>query len=183
MNKPKNSQHSPLEGWRTLSDGVEKALFRRSLFPYWNLPKNKSLSQKAKDLRKQGILAEVIFWRNCKRSLNGWDLDRQIIIGNFIVDFFIPEIGLVIEIDGSTHNHKGEYDIVREHFLLSLDLHVIHYRDSDVINNFDGVYNDLIRTINERVEDLTRMLPPRPADTPQEGTRRNFNQPRDKFLF
>ena len=61
-----------------------------SLFPYWTLPKNKNLNAKAKELRQSGVLSEVIFWQkfNIKSNLSGFDIDRQVIIDNFIVDFF-----------------------------------------------------------------------------------------------
>jgi len=55
-------------------------------------------------LRKQGILSEVLFWEafKDKEKIKGYDIDRQVIIGNFIVDFFIAELGLVVEIDGNS---------------------------------------------------------------------------------
>lgn len=42
------------------------------------------------------------------------DFDRQRIIGNYIVDFYVKTLGLVIEIDGSSHENKEEYDQKRE---------------------------------------------------------------------
>jgi very-short-patch-repair endonuclease len=35
------------------------------------------------------------------------------------VDFFAPEIGLIIEIDGSSHFNKGVYDFYRQQRLVS----------------------------------------------------------------
>lgn len=37
-----------------------------ALYPYWNLPKNQKLKERAKELRKQGILSEVVFWKKFK---------------------------------------------------------------------------------------------------------------------
>ena len=54
------------------------------------------------------------------------------IIGNYIVDFFIPELGLVFEIDGSSHDDKLEYDAERDNFMQSLNLEVIRIPDIDV---------------------------------------------------
>lgn len=54
------------------------------------LPTNPKLKQKARDLRKQGVLSEVLFWNEVKRKkFLGLDFDSQKIIGNFIVDFYI----------------------------------------------------------------------------------------------
>ena len=124
----------------------------KSLFPFWQLPKNKHLTQRAKELRQQGILSEVIFWKHFKdkAKLKGFDIDRQVIIGNFIVDFFIAELGFIIEIDGSSHKGKVGYDKEREHYLKSLGLKIIRYTDSEVKNNIDGIYQHLLQSIHER---------------------------------
>ncbi|GAB1372341.1 hypothetical protein MASR1M45_24030 [Candidatus Kapaibacterium sp.] len=93
----------------------------KSLYPYCALPKNKELSLIAKKLRRQGILSEVVFWKKFNnKDLLEYDIDRQAIIGDYIVDFFIPEIGLVIEIDGGSHNNKIEKDIQRDKYVRKL---------------------------------------------------------------
>ena len=129
----------------------------KSLFPFWELPKNQKLRDRAKELRKQRILSEVIFWKNFKEKevIGGWDIDRQIIIGNFIVDFFIAELGLVVEIDGSSHDDKKEYDQERDNFLKGLGLDVIRYRDSDIMNNIGYVHKDFLSRIENRVKFLS----------------------------
>ncbi len=174
----------PLEGWQVKPDGVDSFLRpcpkamdslqttpaswqKNSLFPFWTLPKNRTLQERAKELRKQGILSEVVFWKTFKdKKKLGWDIDRQVIIGNFIVDFFIPELGLVFEIDGSSHNDKQEYDQERDAFLSSLQLKVVRISDKDVLRNIEGVWSFVTKSIKERVEELS---PPRPSGTPQEG--------------
>lgn len=71
------------------------------------LPYNKELSLRARALRKAGNLAEVIFWKQVRNgSFWNIDFDRQRIIGNFKVDFYVKSLGLIIEIDGSSHNGK-----------------------------------------------------------------------------
>ncbi len=66
----------PLEGCP--KGGVEKDWKQKALFPYYLLPKNRKLTQRARELRKAGVLSEVVFWKafKDKRSL-GWDIDRQ----------------------------------------------------------------------------------------------------------
>ncbi len=143
-------------------DNLEKeAMWKtRSLFPFWTLPKNKALTDRAKELRKQAILSEVVFWRefHSKEKLHGWDIDRQVIIGHYIVDFFIAELGLVIEIDGSSHNDKQEYDAQREAFLVGLRLKVLHYSDIDILNNLHGVYANLLANIRDREAELRALF-------------------------
>ncbi len=126
-----------------------------SLYPYWEVPRNKLLTDRTKDLRKAGNLSEVIFWQTFKdkRKL-GFDIDRQVIIGNYIVDFFIPELGLVFEIDGSSHDDKLEYDAERDAFLKDLNLQVIRILDKDIKKNISSVYNFVLEVVRKRKDAL-----------------------------
>lgn len=144
--------HPSKRGSSRSGDNIKPDWMERSLFPFWTLPKNKILTQRARDLRKQGILSEVIFWKTFKHKkyTAGYDIDRQIVIGNFIVDFFIAELGLVIEIDGSSHDDKQEYDTERQNFLESLHLEVIRYTDAEIKNNLDSVARDFLEKIEKR---------------------------------
>ncbi len=124
---------------------------KRSLFPFWTLPKNTYLRDRAKKLRKQGILSEVLFWKLFKnKAFIRYDIDRQVIIGNYIVDFFIAELGLVVEIDGSSHNGKEVYDIKRDEYLKSLGLQVLHYEDIAIKRDLQSVQTSFVNEINER---------------------------------
>jgi len=129
----------------------EKLWNPKSLYPYWEIPKNKLLKERAKELRKAGNLSEVIFWQIFKdKKKIGFDIDRQVIIGNYIVDFFIPELGLVIEIDGSSHDEKIEYDEERDNFMESLNLQIIRILDIDVKKNIQSVYSFIVKVIQNR---------------------------------
>ncbi|MCL1971412.1 MAG: DUF559 domain-containing protein [Endomicrobia bacterium] len=112
----------------------------RNTKQYKSLPYNSNLKQKAKDLRKAGNLSEILLWIRLKNGqLDGLDFDRQKIIGDYIVDFFCPELNTVIEIDGYSHDLKVEYDEKREKFLTGLGLNVIHILDVDVKKNLQDV--------------------------------------------
>jgi very-short-patch-repair endonuclease len=104
------------------------------------LPYNPALKQRAKELRKAGNLSEALFWNAVKnRQFNDLDFDRQRIIGNYIVDFYCYELALVVEIDGSSHDDKQEYDLIRDQYLEALGLKVLHVQDVDVKQNLTGV--------------------------------------------
>lgn len=132
----------------------------KSLYPYWEIPKNKLLAERAKDLRQAGNLSEVIFWQTFKdKSKLGFDIDRQVIIGNYIVDFFIPELGLVFEIDGSSHDDKLEYDGERDAFMKDLNLQVVRILDDDIKKNLGSVYKFVLQIINTRRKNLSELFP------------------------
>ena len=108
------------------------------------LPYNKSLLSRARELRKNSTLSEVLLWNALKqKSAMGFDFDRQKIIGNYIVDFYCAKLNLVLEIDGSSHEDKYVYDRARHEYLESLGLTVIHIADKDVKFKMDDVLNML----------------------------------------
>lgn len=107
---------------------------------YQSLPYNPALRDRAKALRKAGILHEALLWLELKSNkLNGLDFDRQKIIGNYIVDFYCAEKSVVIEVDGSSHDGKQSEDAQRDEYLRSLGLTVIRILAKDVLQNLQGV--------------------------------------------
>ena len=107
---------------------------------YYSLPFNPKLRERAKELRKAGNLSEVLMWKQLyKGKFKGFDFDRQKIIGNYIVDFYCTNCNAVIEIDGSSHDDKVEYDQQRDAFLEGLGLSVIHIPAADVLHRLDAV--------------------------------------------
>ena len=65
----------------------------------------------------------------------------QRMINNFIVDFYIPKVKLIIEIDWESHfDEQGlVYDEERTSILEWLWLKVIRFTNNEVMNNFDWV--------------------------------------------
>ncbi len=113
---------------------------KRNSKNYFSLPYNPNLKERARELRKAGNLPEVLFWNNVKnKQFKGFDFDRQKIIGNYIVDFFCTNCNVVIEIDGSSHDNKQEYDAERDVYLESLGLTVIHIPVVDVMKRIKDV--------------------------------------------
>ncbi|WP_294232532.1 endonuclease domain-containing protein [uncultured Chryseobacterium sp.] len=109
-----------------------------------NLPYNPKLKQFTSDKRKAGFLSEVLFWKQVRaREFHKIDFDRQKIIGNYIVDFYIRTLGLVIEIDGWSHDNNQVADGLRQKYLESLGLKVFRIADFDVRNNISVVMKDL----------------------------------------
>lgn len=113
-----------------------------------NLPYNPALLNRAKKLRKAGILSEVVFWRQVRnKSFFEIDFDRQRIIGNYIVDFYVKSLGLIIEIDGSSHNDKDIYDEIRATYLSSLGLKIHRISERRVMHDLENVMKELEKYI------------------------------------
>ncbi len=64
---------------------------------------------------------------------------RQRPMCNYIVDFFAPEIKLIIEIDGSSHINQGTYDFERQETLTNLGYSFLRFTEGEVLNHIDDV--------------------------------------------
>ena len=135
-----------------------------------NLPRNSNLNQLAKNKRKQGILSEVLFWQQVHKGIfHKIDFDRQRIIGNYIVDFYVKTLGLIIEIEGNSHDDKVEYDAKRQYYLESLGLKMYIISDLAVKKNLGNTMQGLEQFI---IKEYSK-VPPRPLGTPpNEGNSR-----------
>ena len=120
-----------------------------------NLPYNASLKSRAKALRKAGNFSEVVFWKEVRnKSFWNIDFDRQRIIGNYIVDFCVKALGLVVEIDGEIHNFQEEYDEKREMYLKDLGLKVFRISTTKMLFDAENVMKDLEQFIISEYKDI-----------------------------
>ncbi|WP_417610632.1 endonuclease domain-containing protein [Owenweeksia hongkongensis] len=117
---------------------------------YLKLDYNPLLKERAKALRKTRNLPEVLFWmRVNKAQFYDLDFDRQKIIGNYIVDFYCKALGLVVEIDGSSHNGREEKDSEREEWLQNHGCRVIRFTTTLILEHLDQVMEELEEFILE----------------------------------
>jgi len=93
---------------------------------------------RAKRLRNGSTPFEAMLWRHLSRSqLRGYKFRRQHVIGNCIADFFCPPKGLIVEVDGDTHD-PGR-DAVRGAINLLFGYETIRFSNVDVGKNIEGV--------------------------------------------
>lgn len=105
-----------------------------------DLPYNPKLKILAREKRKAGYLPEVVFWQQVhKGKFHSIDFDRQRVIGNYIVDFYVKALGVVIEIDGSSHDGSEEQDEIRENYLKSFGIKVYRIRNDEILHNTERV--------------------------------------------
>ena len=132
-----------------------------------NLPYNARFQFLLSAKRKEGILSEILFWKQVhKKKFYKINFDRQKIIGNYIVDFYAQNLGLVIEIDGNSHDFKVEYDEKRQKYLESLGLRVFRINDIDVKKNLDQVMWELEDYVVKEYGIGSRDTPSTPFATP-----------------
>lgn len=106
--------------------------------------KNK-LTSNAQDLRKNMTKEERHLWYDFLKALP-INVNRQKVIGDFIVDFYIPSKNIVIEIDGTQHfEEKGlQKDHLRDAFLVKKGLIVLRYSNRDINTQFERVCEDIL---------------------------------------
>ena len=117
---------------------------RRKIIPY-----SRHLKQIARNLRNNSTLSETLLWRELKgNKIRGYDFHRQRPVHRYIVDFLCSELSLAIEIDGSSHDDKEEYDIQRQKDLEALGVRFLRFTDREVKQNLHGVVETIIEWID-----------------------------------
>ena len=122
-----------------------------------NLQYNPKLKARARELRNNMTAAEKKLWFGLRQlPIN---IYRQKPIGNYIADFYIPSLKLVIEVDGESHigNEDIEYDKLRTNEFEKLGLKVVRFWNDDVLYGFDEVFEIINSYINNN-----QINPPNP---------------------
>ena len=114
------------------------------------IPYNKALTQKARENRKNPTPAEKKLWYEvlANKRLDDLKFTRQKPLDKYIVDFYCAELMLAIEIDGDTHADQEQYDKRRTENLNKYGIEVIRYTNAEVLNNLEGVYQNLYECIS-----------------------------------
>ena len=72
----------------------------------------------AREFRKTSTASEDRLWQALRMGrLHGAKVRRQHPIGPFVVDFFCPKHGLIVEVDGPIHETQQEHDQARQALL------------------------------------------------------------------
>ena len=109
---------------------------------------NKRLKPLAREMRNNMTFSEVKLWNELKNGkLDGFDFGRQVNIGRYIADFCCEKAHLVIEVDGSSHIGKNEYDSERDAFLGAMGFRILRVWNGDVLNNLDGVLEEIRKMV------------------------------------
>jgi very-short-patch-repair endonuclease len=90
---------------------------------------------------------EARLWARISGSkLNSYKFRRQHVIDHAITDFFCPRKGLIVEVDGDTHDRQR--DAARDATHLVKGWTTIRFTNADVGKNIEGVLARLVRTLD-----------------------------------
>jgi very-short-patch-repair endonuclease len=113
---------------------------------------NPNLKEKARRLRIKCTPSETLLWSRIRRRSLGHEFHRQVPIDEYIVDFYCHELRLAIDVDGSSHDNKQEYDLLRQRKLERLGVRFLRFDDRD----FKRSMNDVLRAITTVIAELEK---------------------------
>ena len=122
---------------------------------YQMIPYNKQLVDNARVLRKNMTPEEKHLWYDLLKKLP-YNVRRQHNIENYIVDFYIAEKKIVIEIDGIQHGsyEHQQKDKVRDSKLSKWEITVLRYSNESIRREFNWVAGDILAHLGLSFADL-----------------------------
>ena len=105
-------------------------------------PYNQKLKERSRHMRSNMTKAEQILWERIrKKQIHGFQFYRQKPLGHFIVDFYCPAGQLIIEVDGSQHQHPEgvAFDAKRDAYMNGLGLKVLRFSNLEIIIRIENV--------------------------------------------
>ncbi|GAB6186477.1 DUF559 domain-containing protein [Thermopirellula anaerolimosa] len=118
-----------------------------------------------RNLRREQTDAERLLWSILRdRRFFGLKFRRQHPAGRYVLDFYCHEHKVAVEIDGGQHfTEEGmRRDARREAFLKSQGIHVLRYTNLEVLENLEGVLEDIARKLGV----MTGSVQPSPQPSP-----------------
>ncbi|HYW14633.1 MAG TPA: DUF559 domain-containing protein [Allosphingosinicella sp.] len=108
----------------------------------------RELHCRAAEMRRNPTEPEKRLWRNLSgRQLGEYKFRRQSVSGCFIADFLCPQLALIVEVDGDTHDE--DKDRLRDEVLGARGFRVVRVTNDDVMTNMDGVVQHLLLVLSD----------------------------------
>ncbi len=106
--------------------------------------------RRARTLRSDMSLPEVLLWRELRKRPAGLKFRRQHPAGPYILDFFCASAGLAIEVDGEAHN-RGEppaKDASRDAWLALHHICTLRIPASAILTDLSAVIDHIVATLS-----------------------------------
>jgi very-short-patch-repair endonuclease len=99
------------------------------------------LEERAHFMRHNPTETEQMLWRCLSGKKLGVAFRRQVLVGEFIVDFLAPSVKLVVEVDGGYHAERVTADGRRQRALERLGYRVVRVSTEAVRANLEKAVN------------------------------------------
>ena len=105
-------------------------------------------------MRKDPTPEEWHLWQALRgQRLNGLRFRFQSVILGYIVDFYCPAFKLVVEVDGSFHDRRRDYDTTRQNAMLRAGFTTIRFTNAQVSQDREAVLNEIRAYLRSRLQD------------------------------
>jgi very-short-patch-repair endonuclease len=124
--------------------------------------------RRARILRRQMSLPEVLLWQQLRRQQAGYHWRKQHPAGPFDLDFYCDRAKLCVEVDGEAHdrgNRPGK-DARRDAWLALHDILTRRIPAAEVLGNLDGVLASICEIAKQRLSEC-KSSPTRGGGRPQ----------------
>jgi very-short-patch-repair endonuclease len=114
-------------------------------------------SKRAKSLRHNQTWAEKMLWKRLRnRKICGFKFRRQYSEGPYILDFYCPELGYAIELDGREHGETGRQtrDLHRDGYLAQQGIFVKRVWNFQLRENEHGVIDGIRIDLEKRARKI-----------------------------
>jgi very-short-patch-repair endonuclease len=93
--------------------------------------------KRAKRLRRDMTLPEVLLWRELRRRQLGMHFRKQHPVGPYVLDFYCSKHRLAIEVDGAVHDlaEQAARDQRRDEWLQQQGIRVMRFAAVEVLND------------------------------------------------
>jgi very-short-patch-repair endonuclease len=92
---------------------------------------------RARSLRREMTLPEVLLWQILRTRPGGHKFRRQHPCGRFILDLYCEDAALAIEIDGLIHDSRQPQDAERDRWLLERGIRTCRLAAADVLEDLE----------------------------------------------
>ena len=108
--------------------------------------------RRARQLRRELSLPEVLLWQQLRANQTGLHWRKQHPAGPFDLDFYCDKAKLCVEIDGEAHERgdRPAKDARRDAFLERHGIVTLRIPAADVLRNLEGVVVHIVETAHAR---------------------------------
>lgn len=113
----------------------------------------KETLKRARKLRSEMTLPELILWREMRKRPEGLKFRRQHPAGMYVLDFYCAAARLAIEVDGWGHDSASAHqrDASRSHFLRSQGLATLRIPAKAILNDAEAAMARIVEVCLSRI--------------------------------
>ncbi|WP_294197235.1 endonuclease domain-containing protein [uncultured Sphingomonas sp.] len=119
------------------------------------------LLARAAEMRRNPTEWEKRLWRELSGTKLGHKFRRQHVIAPYIADFFCPAKGVIVEVDGDTHDPVA--DMMRDRFTAKKGFRTLRFSNLDIRENMEGVLLTIVHTLQATPDRWSGLPHPNPS--------------------